>query len=206
MASILGLDGPVYRFLMRGVELALLNILFILCSVPLLTIGAAISALYTVTLKMARGEEGSIVHGFWQAFKANFKQSTIVWGTLVIVGTTLALNYILLPLYTGHLSVIILMGLILFSVVGAVYFVFLFPYMARYTCTIKEACGNVLKLSLANPYPTLLISCLVLGPAILALFSSYFLVLCLYLYTFIGFALIAYISSFMMRNLFEKYE
>ncbi|GAA0337320.1 YesL family protein [Oceanobacillus oncorhynchi subsp. oncorhynchi] len=206
MASILGLDGPVYRFLMRGVELALLNILFILCSVPLLTIGAAISALYTVTLKMVRGEEGSIVYGFWKAFKSNFKQSTIVWVILFIIGGTLTLNYILLPLYTGHLSVIILMGLILFSVVGAVYFVFLFPYMARYTCTIKEAFGNVLKLCLVNPYPTLLIICLVLGPAILTLFSSYLLALCLYFYIFIGFALIAYISSFKMRNLFEKYE
>ncbi|WP_130860594.1 YesL family protein [Gracilibacillus phocaeensis] len=206
MEGILRLDGPVYRFLMRGVELALLNVLFVLCSVPLLTMGASMSALYAVTLKMVRGEEGRIVHGFWQAFKSNFKQSTIVWATLVITSIILALNYILFPLYTGDFSVFILMGLILFSLICSIYFVFIFPYIARYTCTLKEAYVSILKLCLANSYVTLLTCCLVLGPAILALFSPAFLVIFFYLYIFIGFAFVAYISSFMMRNLFEKYE
>lgn len=80
MGSILGIDGPVYHFLSRVVELILLNIVFILFSLPIVTIGASVTAMFSITLKMVRGEEGGLINGFWQAFKNNFKQSTLIWG------------------------------------------------------------------------------------------------------------------------------
>ncbi|RDW18850.1 YesL family protein [Oceanobacillus chungangensis] len=206
MESILRIDGPVYRLLSRVVELILLNILFILCSLPIVTIGASITALFSITLKMVRNEEGGIISGFWAAFKKNFKQSTVMWGFLILFCVILALNYFFLQFYTGNFPMMIFMSLVMFSMIFCMYLVLTFPYIARYKCTIKEACVNVLKMGTANLGSLLLIIILMLGPAILMFFSPYWLVIKLYMDTFLGFSLIAYISSFMIRSMFEKYE
>lgn len=206
MNSILSIDGPVYHFLSRAVELILLNILFLLCCLPIVTIGASLTAMFSITLKMVRGEEGGIISGFWLAFKKNFKQSTLVWGFLSLFGMILALNYVFLQFYTGDFSTLILMSLVMFSMIFCMYLVLIFPYIARYKCTIKQACVNVLKLGIANLYPTLLIIAITLGPTILMFYSPYVFVIKLYLDIFIGFSLITYISSFLIRNMFEKYE
>ena len=206
MGSILRIDGPVYHFLSRVVELILLNILFILCSLPIITIGASVTAMFSITLKMVRGEEGGLISGFWQAFKNNFKQSTLVWVFLSLSGMILALNYFFLQFYTGNFTTIILISLVMFTVIFCMYLVLIFPYIARYKCTIKQACVNVLKISIANPYLMLLIIVITLGSTILMFFSSYVFVIKLYLDIFIGFSLITYISSFMIRSMFEKYE
>lgn len=63
MGSILGIDGPVYHFLSRVVELILLNIVFILFSLPIVTIGASVTAMFSITLKMV-SEEGGLINGF----------------------------------------------------------------------------------------------------------------------------------------------
>lgn len=206
MGSILGIDGPVYHFLSRVVELILLNIVFILCCLPIITIGASVTAMFSLTLKMVRGEEGGLINGFWQALKSNFKQSTLVWGLLALFGMILALNYFFLQFYTGKFSTIILMSLVMFSAIFCIYLVLIFPYIARYQCTIKQACINVLKMSIANPFLTLLIIVMTLGPTVLMFFSPFVFVIKIYLDIFIGFSLIIYISSFMIRSMFGKYE
>ncbi|MBM7599630.1 putative membrane protein YesL [Virgibacillus halotolerans] len=206
MGSILRIDGPIYHFLSRVVELILLNILFILCSLPIITIGASVTAMFSITLKMVRGEEGGLISGFWQAFKNNFKQSTLVWVFLSLSGMILALNYFFLQFYTGNFTTIILISLVMFTVIFCMYLVLIFPYIARYKCTIKQACVNVLKISIANPYLMLLIIVITLGSTILMFFSPHVFVIKLYLDIFIGFSLITYISSFMIRSMFEKYE
>ncbi|MGX8793010.1 YesL family protein [Oceanobacillus oncorhynchi] len=206
MGSILGIDGPVYHFLSRVVELILLNIVFILFSLPIVTIGASVTAMFSITLKMVRGEEGGLINGFWQAFKNNFKQSTLIWGLLALFGIILALNYFFLQFYTGKFSTIILMSLVMFSAIFCIYLVLIFPYIARYNCTIKEACINVIKISIANMYFILLIIVFILGPGVLMLFSPLWLVIKIYMDIFIGFSFIAYVSSFMIRRIFEKYE
>ena len=77
-------------------DLILLNILWLLCSVPFITIGASTTALYSVTLKMAANEEGYIIRGFWDAFKKSFKQSTLVWLILLAVGAVLGMDIVII--------------------------------------------------------------------------------------------------------------
>ena len=72
MGSFFSLDSPLMRFLSRLSDIFILNVLFLLCCIPVVTIGASATALYTVTLKMARNEESYITKGFFKAFKSNF--------------------------------------------------------------------------------------------------------------------------------------
>ena len=77
MGRLFDTDNIVWRFLGRVADLVILNFLFLLCSIPIVTIGASWTALYSVTLKAVKNEESYIAKGFLEGFKENFKQSTI---------------------------------------------------------------------------------------------------------------------------------
>lgn len=65
MGSFFNMDSPVMRFLSRLCDLMILNILCLICCIPIVTIGASITALYSVTLKMVKGEDSYIAKGFF---------------------------------------------------------------------------------------------------------------------------------------------
>lgn len=79
MGNLFNINSVLYRILAKIGNLVILNLLFLICSLPVVTIGASSTALYTVTLKMAKDRENYIVKDFLYAFKKNFRQSTIIW-------------------------------------------------------------------------------------------------------------------------------
>ena len=86
-------DSPIMQFLSRLTDLFILNFLFLICSIPIVTIGASATALYSVTLKMAKNEESYIFSSFFRAFKNNFRHSTISWMILLLAGIVLWMDY-----------------------------------------------------------------------------------------------------------------
>ncbi len=79
------LDSPLMTILNKVADILILNIIFIIACVPIVTIGAAFSAAYYIGFKMVKDEESYIVRGFFKAFKDNFKQATIIWLILMVV-------------------------------------------------------------------------------------------------------------------------
>ena len=77
-------DNVVMRAIGKIGDLICLNVLWLICCIPVITIGASTTALYTVMLRLVRNEEGYIFRGFFKAFKLNFKQSTIIWIILLL--------------------------------------------------------------------------------------------------------------------------
>ena len=77
--AFFGIDGPFYRFICRFIDLVKLNFMWLLFSLPIVTIGASTTAAYSIALKMVDDEEGYMVKSFVKEFKRNFKQGT-VWG------------------------------------------------------------------------------------------------------------------------------
>ena len=78
--NIFSSDGWFPRFFGTLGDIIIVNILFILCSIPIVTMGASMSAMYFTLLKKQRtGENGGVVKLFFKGFKDNFKQSTISW-------------------------------------------------------------------------------------------------------------------------------
>lgn len=95
MRGIFSLDGPVGRALERFAALLGVSILWLVCSFPLATIGASTAALYTMTLRMVRNEEGKIVSGFFRAFRENFKKSTLIHLILCAFGALVGFYWII---------------------------------------------------------------------------------------------------------------
>lgn len=206
MKHILEMEGPVYRFLTRFAELIILNGMFLLFSIPIITIGASTTALYSITLKMVRNEDNGVCREFIQAFKINFKQSTMIWIIFVVSGLVLLMDYSYLQSYDGRFSVIVVISLFLFTFVYLLLISFIFPYVARFNNTVKESVGNVLKIAVVNPYPTILVLIISIGPVVLMFLSPFLFVFKLYLNIFFGFSVVAYLNSFLIRNIYEKYE
>ncbi len=95
MKGILDLDSPVMVFLSKLAELMLVNLLWIICSLPVITIGASTTALYYVCFKIVNDEETRVFVSFFKAFADNFKQATIIW---LILFSTLA--FIVFDIYS----------------------------------------------------------------------------------------------------------
>ena len=90
--KLFNLDSPVMVFLSKVANLMILNVLTIICCIPIFTAGAAITALYYVTIKMARGDDPYIIKGYFKSFKENFKQATIIWLIMLVVIAIIAVD------------------------------------------------------------------------------------------------------------------
>ena len=88
--KIFSYDSRFSQVLMKLSMACWLNLLWMLCSIPIFTMGAATTALYAVTLKIADDEDGEITKRFFSAFKSNFAQATRIWLILLAIGALLA--------------------------------------------------------------------------------------------------------------------
>ncbi|MCM3111954.1 YesL family protein [Lederbergia lenta] len=206
MGQLFSLESPISHVLARIVDIFILNLVFIISCLPIITIGASTNALYSVLMKMIKNEEKSIVKSFFISFKANFFKSTIIWMITVLIGAIILLDF----LFLGHLS-----GLIRFLFTGmAIIFgfvflcvtAFIFPYTARYEDTIKKSILNSLLIGTSN-VPSLLAILLMNSIFVFIILSSNLGFLSgLYFVTFGGFALLAYLNALIISKVFSKYE
>lgn len=93
LQGIFNYDNPVWRFIGKLGDLIILNILWIVCSIPVFTAGASTTAVYYVTLKLVRDEEDSTIRSFFRSFKSNFRQATGIWLIMLAAGIVLGFDF-----------------------------------------------------------------------------------------------------------------
>lgn len=132
-------ESPVMLFFTKVAYSAYLNVLWFICCLPIFTVGASTTALYYVTLKIARNEEGNVTKSFFRAFKANFKQGTMIWLILLVSGIILALDgYIFYHMRFENAFWAI--GTAVFIVLLAAYAIilmYIFPLQAKFENTVR---------------------------------------------------------------------
>ena len=89
MGRIFDMNNKFFRFMSKVADLCILNIICVVCCIPVITAGASITAMYYVTLKMVRNEEAYILRSFFKSFKQNFKQATIINLIMLLIGVVL---------------------------------------------------------------------------------------------------------------------
>ena len=77
--ALFNMNSGFFKFINRLLDVLFLNFLWIICSLPIVTIGAATCAAFSISLKMVDDEEGYIGKAFFKEFKKNFKQGTLMW-------------------------------------------------------------------------------------------------------------------------------
>jgi len=194
-------DNAVMRGLGRLCDFMILNLLWIIFSIPLFTIGASTTALYSVMLKIVKNEEGYIFKGFLVAFKDNFKQATLLWLPLSAIGIILMINFRLIREFEqGAIQVAFNIIFTIMSVLLVFVLIYIFPLIARYENTFKQSIQNALLISIARlPYTILLL----LVGAVAIVGTIIHPPLAIFIWIFIGVALVAWINSAILRKAFS---
>lgn len=206
MRNVFDPEGPVMVALGKLADLVFCNILFILCSLPVFTIGASLTALYRCTLSIAADTEESVIfRQFFVAFRRGFRRSTLLW--LICLGAGIVLFLYSLAVgampeaYYRTYRVTLFLLLFLF-LAGAQYF---FPLQAFYDLGVKATLKTAWLLS-AAAFPMTLAALLLPAAAFYLSFlmnPNAFNVM-LYLWAFAVIAVIAYLKSFLFRRAFRK--
>lgn len=190
----------------RVADLILLNIIFLLSCIPIVTIGASITAMYYVTLKMARNEDSYIFRSFVKSFKQNFKQSTIIWLILLAVGALLFVDFNIME-QAGSEGVFkaVYLGLYLLLLLFGMVFAYIFPLLSRFDNTVKNTFLNALKMAIAHfPY-TVLILTITYVPMFLTLNYGVVLVYGAFVWIAAGFAVTSFLNAKIFTKIFARY-
>lgn len=120
MDNLFSLDNKFFEVLGKITDIVILNLLCIILCLPIITIGASITATYSVTMKMIKDEETYIVKDFIKRFKENFKASTIIWSIMLIIGAVLAIDFYISKLISNE-SISNVLQLV-FTMISIIYF------------------------------------------------------------------------------------
>lgn len=205
MGNLFNINSSFYQALTKIGNLVILNLLFLFCSLPVVTIGASCTALYTVTLKMAKDRENYIVKEFFHAFKKNFKQSTIIWLILLLLAIVLLVDINLCSALAGP-GILVLAALVrIFMLVWMMVFTYVFPVLAKFNNTTKATIKNAFVMSGVHLFTTVIMVALNCLPFAFLYFSEQSLIYIIGIYTGIGFAGITYLNSTLLNRVFQKY-
>lgn len=199
-------DNVIVRALSKICDMVCLNILWLICCIPVITAGASTTALYTVMLKMVRNEEGYIFRGFFKAFRSNFRQSTVIWLILLLLSIICGIDYRVAGMMPGTAGMVMRSIFILFGFFVLSVAIYAFPLTARYENSIRATLRNALLLTVAKLPYTLLMAAVTVGAVIASVWNSVTLMFAIPLWFLIGGSLIAWINSWLLRRVFMVFE
>ncbi len=196
-------DGPLMSYLIKLRDWMILSVLWLVCSIPVITVGASTAAMYYVTLKMANNEEIPVFKSFFKSFKENFKQGVLLTLIVLIVGAILLMDCLYFSRVAGT------KGAILTGVFGAVSVCFLaivfyaFPFMAQFSNTVSGIFKSAVVLAIRNIRRTGIILVLHGAPVVLR-FVAYEVYMSMFpIWLFLAPGMIAYLCSLCHVKSFE---
>ena len=171
MRRLLDINNPIMRFLTAMFDLMALSVLWVVFSLPIFTMGAASTALYSAAYHHVRKGEDYLWNSFFSAFKENFRRSTLTWlVALAILGflgaDALLLRSLILRGYPFGWFYGVTLALLVLALTWTVY---LAAYAARFNGTVKEVLRFSFMLLRAHPVKMLCVLALVVGGIALAL-------------------------------------
>lgn len=198
MSEIFTTDNMAIRILNRIGDILILHFLWLLCSLPIVTIGASTTALYYTAMKAVKYEDGYVARRFFKSFKENFRQSTIIWLIMLFAGF-LCGWYLSYSIET-HNSVLTMFSTILTCVYSFI-LIYVFPLQSKFDNKITVTIRNAFLLSVKN-FPWTLLMIVVLG--LIGLFS-YFYTIVLFIVVICGAGVYGYLTAFIFNRVFLPY-
>lgn len=169
MNRSLSTDNPIMNFLTIVCDIVILHFLWLLTSLPILTIGASTTALYYTTMKCIRNGQGGVVKLFFKSFRENFKQATGIGVLALLAGALCAFDM------WFAVSRNIKSMLVIFTIMSLIYLftvLYVFPLQAQFENTVKATIKNAFLMSIKNLPWTLLMVAITAAIAAGCYFSS----------------------------------
>ena len=171
MKRLLDIDNPVIRFIIKIFDCMMLSVLWAVFSLPIITMGASSTALYSAVYHNIRKDEGYLWKSFWTAFKDNFKRSTLAWLPMLAMILFLLYDAMALRLLIKNGNPLgRLFGVIVALLcVSAVWGTYLAAYCARFQGGVKDMLRYSFYLMMSHPLRSLAVIVAVLGALALIL-------------------------------------
>lgn len=198
-------DSKFMSLCVRLVALFKINLLWLVCSLPIVTVGASTCAMIAC-LNSMKQEEDCGARIFFRAFRQHFPKATALWLLIVFLGAMLALDYRIIAYMTfpGRMAVI---GVIFFCgfalvLVGGI----IFPLQVRYPGTIRDTVVNAVLLSIAHLPRMLLVTAMNILPTLLLVVIPQVFFFLSFLFPICGFSLIALYDLTVISKIFAALE
>lgn len=197
----LNVDNPFFNFMGRLADIVLLNLLFLVCSLPMITMGASLAALYQACDDMAEGEFVSAFRNFFGAFRKQLKNSIKIWLVFLLTGCLLIFDLIFLG-GTGGRNVWSIIGIGVGSlfVLWEMIFCYIFPVLLKKGGSIGEMVRESMLLAVRNfPYTIIMVLFNII-PFLCFILGGQVLISVIPLYLLFGFGLTAFINTYFLRR------
>ena len=203
MNKIFSLDSPLMRGLGWISDLLILNILTILFCIPVVTIGAAVTALYDSVSRMDRAE-GHVFANYWSSFRSNFRQATILWLILLVVGILILSSLLFYSTTEVSFGTIFKLVSIVLLVVWCVVATWAFQLQCHFDNSIKNTVRNAVICSLVYLPRTVVATLLNMTPWLVMYFYTLQFLEFIPVWGFLWFSLSAYLNAKVLAKPFAK--
>lgn len=205
MGKLFGPESQFIKFLWKVADLIGLNLIWLICCIPIVTIGPSTAAMYCVARDIAKGEWPAILKTFFKSFKESFKQSLLIFLILLIPICLIAVYLFLAS--SGALDHTVWMKMLCYLAALIIGFIwtYVFPLIAQFDNTLGNTLKNAILLPLANPFVAVLCTALNLLPVILLLVSVDVFASAGFFWLVLGGSLTAVINSRLLGQLFRNF-
>lgn len=206
MNSIFSANSPAMRFLNKLADLMLLNLLFLLTSLPLVTLGASITALNDTAIKVVTDKYESVPATYLASFRSNLRQGTLLG--LASLGMALVLYawYVVVDNLAGsslvRLALLALLIVVGYRVAGTL--MFLFPYQATFEDSVGRVFNNARRMSARHPIAAFTVLVVTVLPFVVGFYYPQVFVWGIVWVAF-GFSAIAFVNATVFVRVFQRY-
>lgn len=196
------LDSPLMQVLNKVADLLWLNILTLICCIPIVTAGASLTAMNYMALKIVRNEECYITKGFFKSFKQNFKQATAIWLLFLLAVLVLAGDFYIVKNSGIEFNIVIKVVIGIVALILTFTWMFVFPVLAKFDNTVIRTIKNAFVMSILQFPKTLLMIVIYALPIVIGILVPQAFPICF----LFGLSAPAYVSALLYNKFFKKLE
>lgn len=184
-------------------DLFILNLVFLLCSLPVVTVGAALTALHRVLLQIIREEDNHLVREYFASFRREFRQATLLWLPMLLIGVVLAADLLyILPGLEGAMRTLLFVATLFFEIFWLLLMIYVWPLQARYANPIRQTVKNALLIGVWKFPQTILCAAIYLALPLLYFFSVPAQPVVMLLYLICGFSGTCLLADTILNRVF----
>lgn len=201
--NLFSYNGKLFHLLTKIADCMILSLLWIVCSIPVVTSGSASAALYYCVVKVIREDDGTVLRSFWHGFKDNLKQGTIV--TLLIGVAAVLVTVIGSGVYGFSQQQDTLSGIYFVYLILLIFCIawlhYIFSYIARFQAPLTTILKNSLAICLTNIPQSFSMAILFIIMVVVFLYFAPHSLIFLLLVP----AVYALVSSYLLERIYLKY-
>lgn len=205
MGNLFNIESPFFQWLSKFADRIILNILYVITCMPVVTIGASTAALYNVSGRIDRAE-GHVWRDYWKAFRSNFKQATVLWIVLLVSGMVIGFGmlFYLRSNQSGSMIGILIVALLFF--LWAATSAWVFPLQSRFENSVQNTLKNSLIFGLLYFPRSIVVAVINLFPLVVFLFFPTVFLYLTFIWLMVWFSMAASINLSIFKNQFTDLE